>query len=107
MAANSITCGTTYCRADNCTRCCMLKEKSSRYSAGCSTNRCSFLSMVETFATLKKLWKYFKKKIIKNKYYETFSEFEISVEQFFMNFDQYLCDLKTLLSFKFGIIKAS
>jgi transposase len=56
---------------------------------------------------IERLWRYFKKKVMKNKYYETFAEFETSVEQFFINFEQHLDDLKSLLSFNFGIIKAS
>lgn len=62
---------------------------------------CPNLNLIE------RLWKYFKKKIMKNRYYPTFSEFETCVEQFFINFEQHLDDLKTLLSFKFGIIKAT
>ena len=62
---------------------------------------CPNLNLIE------RLWRYFKKKVMKNKYYETFSEFEISVEQFFINFEQHFDDLKSLLSFKFGIIKAN
>lgn len=61
---------------------------------------CPNLNLIE------RLWKYFKKKVMKNKYYETFAEFETAVEQFFINFDQHLHELKSLLSFKFGIIKA-
>jgi len=62
---------------------------------------CPNLNLIE------RLWRYFKRKVMKNKYYETFAEFETCVEQFFINFDQHLGDLKSLLSFKFGIIKAS
>ena len=62
---------------------------------------CPNLNLIE------RLWRYFKKKIMKNRYYPTFSEFETCVEQFFINFEQHLDDLKTLLSFKFGIIKAT
>ena len=62
---------------------------------------CPNLNLIE------RLWRYFKKKVMKNKYYETFSEFETSVEQFFINFEQHFDDLKSLLSFKFGIIKAN
>jgi transposase len=62
---------------------------------------CPNLNLIE------RLWRYFKKKVMKNKYYETFAEFESSVEQFFINFEQHFDDLKSLLSFKFGIIKAS
>jgi transposase len=60
---------------------------------------CPNLNLIE------RLWRYFKKKIMKNRYYPTFSEFETCVEQFFINFEQHLDDLKTLLSFKFGIIE--
>ena len=44
---------------------------------------------------------------MKNKYYETFASFENAVEQLFVNFNDNFEALKTLLSFKFGIIKAS
>ena len=62
---------------------------------------CPNLNLIE------RLWKYFKKKVMKNRYYGTFAEFENYVEQFFINFEQHFDDLKSLLSFKFGIIKAS
>lgn len=62
---------------------------------------CPNLNLIE------RLWRYFKKKVMKNKYYETFAEFENNVEQFFLNFEQHFDDLKSLLSFKFGIIKAN
>lgn len=56
---------------------------------------------------IERLWKFFKKKIMKNKYYETFKEFERNVEEFFKNFNQYNQELITLLTLNFGIIKAS
>lgn len=62
---------------------------------------CPNLNLIE------RLWKFFKKKIMKNKYYETFEQFEKAVDQFFINFDDYTTELKSLLSFKFGIIKAT
>lgn len=55
---------------------------------------------------IERLWKFFKKKIMKNKYYEDFKTFKIAIEQFFENFDQYKSQLITLLNFKFRIIKA-
>jgi len=61
---------------------------------------CPNLNLIE------RLWRFFKKKVMKNKFYETFAEFEHSVEQFFINFDDYLLQIKSLLTFKFGIIKA-
>jgi len=56
---------------------------------------------------IERLWKFFKKKIMKNKYYETFKEFEQKAECFFKNFDQYNKEIKTLLTLNFGIIKTS
>ncbi len=56
---------------------------------------------------IERLWKYFKKKIMKNTYYENYERFEEAVVQFFKSFQSNLSDMKTLLNFKFGIIKAS
>lgn len=61
---------------------------------------CPNLNLIE------RLWRFFKKKVMKNKYYESFAEFENTVERFFMYFNDNSEKLKTLLSFKFGIIKA-
>lgn len=61
---------------------------------------CPNLNLIE------RLWRFFKKKVMKNKYYESFAEFENTVEQFFVNFNDHIEPLKTLLSFKFGVIKA-
>jgi transposase len=55
---------------------------------------------------IERLWRYFKKKIIKNTYYENYERFEEAVVQFFKSFQSNLSDMKTLLNFKFGIIKA-
>jgi transposase len=56
---------------------------------------------------IERLWRYFKKKVMKNKYYSTYSSFENAVETFFQTFNSRIKDMKTLLNFKFGIIKAS
>jgi transposase len=55
---------------------------------------------------IERLWKFFKKKVMKNKYYADFKTFKTAIEKFFENFDQYNNQLLTLLNFKFGIIKA-
>jgi transposase len=55
---------------------------------------------------IERLWKFFKKKVMKNKYYEDFKTFKTAIEKFFENFDQYHNQLLTLLNFKFEIIKA-
>lgn len=53
---------------------------------------------------IERLWKFFKKKIIKNKYYETFKEFYDYVCTFFQNWDNWKIELESLLSLKFEII---
>lgn len=56
---------------------------------------------------IERLWRYFKKKVMKNKYYETYTSFENAVETFFQTFNDRIGDMKSLLNFKFGIIKAN
>lgn len=56
---------------------------------------------------IERLWRYFKKKVMKNKYYADYNLFEKAVETFFQTFDNKIPDMKSLLNFKFGIIKAS
>ena len=56
---------------------------------------------------VERVWKFFKKKIIKNKYYDTFEKFEAFVCEFFQNWDQYKSELASLLSLNFEIILAS
>ena len=56
---------------------------------------------------IERLWRYFKKKVIKNKYYPDYSAFENAVDTFFKTFNERAGDMKNLLNFKFGIIKAN
>lgn len=56
---------------------------------------------------IERLRRYFKKKVMKNKYYENYTLFENAVETFFQTFNDRIADMKSLLNFKFGIIKAS
>ena len=56
---------------------------------------------------IERLWRYFKKEVMKNKYYADYSTFENAVETFFTQFENRKEALKTLLNFKFGIIKAN
>ena len=53
---------------------------------------------------IERLWKYFKKKVISNKYYETFDEFHDFVCQFFQNWDSCKDELRSLLTLRFEII---
>ncbi len=61
---------------------------------------CPNLNLIE------RLWKHFKKVVMKNEYYQSFQEFEDTIYNFFKNFDAQKEILKTTLNFKFGIIKA-
>ena len=61
---------------------------------------CPNLNLIE------RLWKHFKKVVMKNQYYQSFQEFEDTIYKFFKNFDTQKEILKTTLNFKFGIIKA-
>lgn len=54
---------------------------------------------------IERLWKFFKKKVRKNKYYDTFEKFEKAVCEFFKNINQYESELKNLLTLNFEIIK--
>ena len=55
---------------------------------------------------IERLWKFFKKKIIKNKYYETFAKFKKAISDFFKNFDDYIEELRSIITDKFEIIKS-
>ncbi len=46
---------------------------------------------------IERLWKFYKKKILYNKYYETFEEFKKQTEDFFDNIANYNIELKSLL----------
>jgi len=61
---------------------------------------CPNLNLIE------RLWKYFKKKVTKNRYYQTFEEFYYMVTLFFRNIMTDIDNLKSLLTLNFGIIKA-
>lgn len=53
---------------------------------------------------IERLWKFLKKKIKKNKYYDTFKKFKQAIFDFFKNIKQYKTELDTLLTLKFEII---
>ena len=56
---------------------------------------------------IERLWKFFKKKIMKNTYYSSFEAFYNAIVYFFKNFSAYEKELSTLLTLKFQIINAS
>ena len=53
---------------------------------------------------IERLWKFTKKKLVHNRYYEEFETFVNEVEKYFTNLSEYSADLNTLLSRKFQII---
>jgi transposase len=59
---------------------------------------CPNLNLIE------RLWRFFKKKVMKNKYYPNYETFKLAIEQFFRDFDQHKKELTKLLNFKFVII---
>jgi hypothetical protein len=57
------------------------------------------LSLVE------RIWKFFKKNVLENNYYEMFDEFVFAVTDFFEHFDDYREKVSKLIHSKFQIIK--
>lgn len=53
---------------------------------------------------IERYWKYFKKNILYNRYYETFKEFKQACEDFFANPDEHRPSLRSLLTENFQII---
>ena len=52
---------------------------------------------------IERYWKFFKKKVLNNRYYETFAEFKRVCESFFRKRKKYLPELQTLLTENFHI----
>ena len=50
------------------------------------------------------LWKFFKKKVLYNQYYESFDEFRTACEEFFSNPRKYHRELRSLLMENFEIV---
>jgi transposase len=53
---------------------------------------------------IERLWKFMKKKVLYNKYYEHLSEFEAACMNFFRGIRKYRCELVTLLTDNFQIL---
>lgn len=56
---------------------------------------------------IERLWKFMKKKVLKNKFYGTAKYFREKVEEFFRNIKDYKTELETLLTCNFSVIKFS
>lgn len=53
---------------------------------------------------IERVWKFFKKKVLRNRYYETFEKFFEAVCEFFEKWDEYSNELKSLLTLRFEIL---
>lgn len=53
---------------------------------------------------IERLWKFFKKKVIKNQYYESFDDFYHFVSKFFQDWHLWKIELRSLLTLNFEII---
>jgi len=56
---------------------------------------------------IERLWRFMKKKVLKNKFYGTAKGFREKVEEFFAQIRDYKTELETLLTCNFGVIKFS
>lgn len=54
---------------------------------------------------IERVWKFFKKNVLQNYYYESFSEFLKAIDSFFQNWESYLPELKKLLALNFEILE--
>jgi transposase len=55
---------------------------------------------------IERLWKFFKKKITYNKYYEKFAVFKEKCLEFFANIDKYKIEIESLMTENFQLIQA-
>lgn len=56
---------------------------------------------------IERLWRFLKKKVIKNRFHGTAKGFREKVEEFFAKISDYQTELETLLTLNFGVIKFS
>lgn len=54
---------------------------------------------------IERLWKFMRKTIMYNRYYEKFSDFKAEVMQFFNNIRQYMDKLSTFLAKNFQMLE--
>ena len=53
---------------------------------------------------IERLWKFFKRKVLHNRYFESLSDFALACKEFFANPSQYKSELRSLLTENFAII---
>ena len=80
-------------------RSCLLKE----YVEGTKIKLIFLPPYSPNLNLIERYWKFFKKKILNNYYYETFGEFKLACKNFFRKRKKYLPELQTLLAENFHI----
>ena len=83
--------------------------RSKRVKAYLATSRIELLFLpayAPNLNLIERYWKFFKKKVIYNRYYETFDEFERACRSFFRRPKRYLVELRSLLTENFPILDA-
>jgi len=53
---------------------------------------------------IERLWKFFKKQVLYNRYYETYDDFRTACKDFFNNPQRYRSQLRSLLTENFAIV---
>ena len=56
---------------------------------------------------IERVWKFMKKKVINNKYYEKSAEFKQKIFEFFSNIKSYKKELDSLITYNFQILNAT
>lgn len=55
---------------------------------------------------IERVWKFFKKKVLRNQYHATFKDFFEAICEFFARWDDYVDEMQRLLTLKFEIMEA-
>jgi len=79
-------------------------RKVSEYLATSRIELCFLPPYSPNLNLIERYWKYFKKTLLYNRYYETFTEFKLACENFFANAKDHAVALKSLLTENFHII---
>jgi transposase len=80
-------------------RSCLLKE----YTEGTKIKLIFLPPYSPNLNLIERYWKFFKKKVLNNRYYETFDEFKLACQRFFQKRKKYLPELQALLTEHFHI----
>jgi len=55
---------------------------------------------------IERVWKFFKKNVLRNRYHATFEDFFKAICEFFAKWNDYSCEMDSLLTLKFEIMEA-